>query len=82
MNHDSLQPKKFPTGTLVFGLILIVVSLATLSRTIFHWSFDMPLFLIIVVAFAGVAMIISGLSAAGKRRRSESEIPAPTDPNL
>ncbi|WP_334122532.1 LapA family protein [Glutamicibacter sp.] len=82
MNHDSLQPKKFPTGTLVFGLILIVVSLATLSRTFFHWSFDMPLFLIIVVAFAGVAMIISGLSAAGKRRRSESEIPAPTDPNL
>ncbi|KSU67259.1 LapA family protein [Arthrobacter sp. NIO-1057] len=82
MDNDSLQPKKFPTGTLVFGLILIVVSLATMSRTFFHWSFDMPLFLIIVVAFAGVAMIISGLSAAGKRRRSESEIPAPTDPNL
>ncbi|WP_349930351.1 hypothetical protein ABNP34_11195 [Glutamicibacter mishrai] len=82
MNNDSARTTKFPTGTLVFGLILIVVSLATLSRTFFHWSFDMPLLLIIVVAFAGVAMIISGLSAAGKRRQRESEIPAPTHPNL
>ncbi|NQD39936.1 LapA family protein [Glutamicibacter halophytocola] len=82
MGNDSLQTKKFPTGTLVFGLILIVVSVATLSRTFFHWSFDMPLFLIIVVAFAGVAMVISGLSAAGKRRQRETEIPAPSDPSL
>jgi len=82
MNNESLQPKKFPTGTLVFGLILIVVSVATLSRTFFHWNFDLPLYLIIVAALAGVAMIISGISAAGKRRQRETEIPAPLDPNF
>jgi len=82
MNTDSTQPKKFPTGTLVFGLILIVVAVATLSRTILNWSLDMPLFFIIVVAFAGLAMIVSGIASAGKRRNRESEIPAPVDPNL
>ncbi|WP_159611809.1 hypothetical protein [Glutamicibacter sp. JC586] len=82
MNTDSTQPKKFPTGTLVFGLILIVVAVATLSRTILNWSLDMPLFFIIVVAFAGLAMIVSGIASAGKRRNRESEIPAPADPNL
>ena len=82
MSTDSHLAKKFPTGTLVFGLILIVVAIATLSRTMLNWSLDMPLFFIIVVAFAGLAMIVSGLYSAGKRRQRETEIPAPTDPNL
>lgn len=82
MNTSSTPAKKFPTGTLVFGLILIVVALASLSRLVLHWSFDMPLLLIAIVAFAGVAMIFSGLASAGKSRRSKDEPPVPTDPNL
>lgn len=82
MSTDSQLPKKFPTGTLVFGLILMVVAIVTLSRTVFNWSLDMPLFFIIVVAFAGLAMIVSGIASAGKRRQRETEIPAPADPNL
>ena len=42
----------------------------------------MPLLLIAIVAFAGVAMIFSGLASAGKSRKSKDEPPVPTDPNL
>lgn len=70
--------KKFPTGTLIFGLILIVVAFATLSRLLLHWSIDMPLLLIGIVALAGIAMIISGVAAAGRARAADREPPAPT----
>lgn len=82
MNSSSTPARKFPTGTLVFGLIMIVVALASLSRLVLQWSFDMPLFFITIVALAGVAMIFSGLAAAGKARKSAVEPPLPTDPNL
>ncbi len=82
MNTSSTPARKFPTGTLVFGLILIVVALASLSRLVLQWNFDMQLFFIAIVALAGVAMIFSGLASAGKARKSEAEPPVPTDPNL
>lgn len=82
MNSSSTPARKFPTGTLVFGLIMIVVALASLSRLVLQWSFDMPLFFITIVALAGVAMIFSGLAAAGKARKSAAEPPLPTDLNL
>lgn len=80
METPTAPTKKFPTGTLVFGLILIGVALAALSRNLLHWSFDMPLLLISIVALAGIAMIFSGLASAKKSR--QRDLPPPNDPNL
>ncbi|MGO2052665.1 hypothetical protein CIK76_04110 [Glutamicibacter sp. BW80] len=79
MNSDQQTGAKFPAGTLVFGLILVVVALATLSRTLFDWHFDTPLFFIALVALAGVGMIFAGISSARKASGKNTELPSHND---
>lgn len=73
MNTSTQSESKFPAGTLVFGLILIVVALASLSQTVFNWQFDSPLFFISLVALAGVAMIFSGIASARKAKLKNND---------
>ena len=67
MNTEHEPETRVPTGTLVFGLIICVIAVVVLSRSLLHISLDMPLLLIIVVAVAGVILIISGVASALKR---------------
>ncbi|WP_313813707.1 hypothetical protein [Glutamicibacter sp.] len=81
----SLKPTretKFPTGTLVFGLILMVVAVVSLSNSLFEWTLDTPLLFISVVALAGIIMIISGITSALRRNERSDEIPPPPNPNV
>ncbi|MCW4464133.1 hypothetical protein OK351_01215 [Glutamicibacter sp. MNS18] len=80
MNPEKYDSSKFPTGTLVFGLILVVVALAQLTRHVFSWSFDAPLFFITLIALAGIALIISGVASA-RRAASRKNTPPPYDSN-
>ncbi|GAA2945799.1 hypothetical protein ACX5K5_11640 [Glutamicibacter bergerei] len=73
MNTSPQSESKFPAGTLVFGLILIVIALASLSQTVFNWQFDTPLFFISLVALAGVAMIFSGIASARKAKLKNND---------
>lgn len=72
MSTDLQKQQKFPAGTLVFGLILVVVALTSLSRTIFNWQFDTPLLFIGLVALAGIVLIISGIASARKSKTKKS----------
>lgn len=80
MNLETNTRSKFPTGTLIFGLILVLVATAQLTRHIFSWSFDAPLFFITLIALAGIALILSGVASA-RRAAAKKNSPPPTDSN-
>ena len=80
MTPENYDRTKFPTGTLVFGLILVLVALAQLTRHVFSWSFDAPLFFITLIALAGIALIISGVASA-RRAAAKKNTAAPFDTN-
>lgn len=79
MSTKSTRETKFPTGTLVFGLILLVVAVVSLSNSLFSWTLDTPLLFIAVVAVAGLIMVISGISSALRRNSETEQIPPSTD---
>ncbi|NAZ16597.1 hypothetical protein GT020_11060 [Glutamicibacter soli] len=81
MNSKPTRETKFPTGTLVFGLILVVVAVVSLSNTLFDWTLDTPLFFISLIALAGIVMIVSGIASAMKRGNQDDELPPPANPN-
>ena len=66
MEPKASSETKFPTGTLVFGLVILAIGLAALGRLLFNFSFDAPLLFIALVAAGGLVMIISGVAAARK----------------
>ncbi|WP_054821521.1 hypothetical protein [Arthrobacter sp. JCM 19049] len=74
MTPEKYDRSKFPTGTLVFGLILVLVALAQLSSHVLSWDFDAPLFFIALIALAGVALIVSGIGSA-RRAAKRKEYP-------
>lgn len=80
MEPEKFDNARFPTGTLVFGLILVAVALAQLTRHVFSWNLDAPLFLITLVALAGIALVVSGISSA-RRAAARQNPPAPHDTN-
>lgn len=80
MNPENYDRPKFPTGTLVFGLILMFVALAQLTRHVFSWDFDAPLFFITLIALAGIALIFSGIVSARRATAKKNAAP-PTDSN-
>ena len=79
MSTKPTRETKFPTGTLVFGLILLVVAVISLSNSLFSWTLDTPLLFIAVVAVAGLIMVISGISSALRRNSETEQIPPSTD---
>ncbi|WP_431709881.1 hypothetical protein [Glutamicibacter uratoxydans] len=80
MNPENYDRPKFPTGTLVFGLILVLVALAQLTKHVFSWNFDAPLFFITLIALAGIALIFSGIASA-RRATAKKNLAPPTDHN-
>ena len=68
-HHDSPTPAaNFPTGTLVFGLILLAVGVALLAGLLLNFQISAPLLFITLVGGAGVVLIVAGILAA---RRTE-----------
>ncbi|MFF5791639.1 hypothetical protein ACFY5D_06285 [Paeniglutamicibacter sp. NPDC012692] len=61
------QPK-FPTGTLVFGLILLVVGALLLAGLLFGIQLNGPLLFIGLLGGAGLILVISGIVAARRTR--------------
>ena len=61
-------PPKFPTGTLVFGLILLVVGALLLAGLLFGIQLNGPLLFIGLLGGAGLILVISGIAAARRTR--------------
>ncbi|MFJ6417555.1 hypothetical protein [Paeniglutamicibacter sp. NPDC091659] len=59
---------KFPTGTLVFGLILLVVGALLLAGLLFGIQLNGPLLFIGLLGGAGLILVISGIVAARRTR--------------
>lgn len=69
--HQETQPElpaKFPTGTLVFGLILLVVGVLLLAGLLFGLQLNGPLLFIGLIGGAGLILVISGIAAARRTR--------------
>ena len=81
MNTQPTRDTKFPTATLVFGLILMVIATVSLSKNLLHWSLDTPMLFIGVFALAGIVMIVSGITSALRRSDRGDKIPPPPNPN-
>lgn len=65
--HEQ-APRKFPTGTLVFGLILLIVGVLLLAGLLLGFQLNAPLLFISLVGGAGLILIISGITAARRHR--------------
>lgn len=68
--HEAeLEPStKFPTGTLVFGLILLVVGALLLAGLLFGIQLNGPLLFIGLLGGAGLILVVSGILAARRTR--------------
>lgn len=72
--HTEQQPSagepagQFPTGTLVFGLILLAIGIALLAGLLLNFQISAPLLFISLLGGAGVILIVAGILAA---RRTE-----------
>lgn len=63
---DTAAP--FPTGTLVFGLILLAIGIALLAGLLLNFQISAPLLFISLVGGAGVILIVAGVLAARRAR--------------
>lgn len=67
--HSAGEPAgQFPTGTLVFGLILLAIGIALLAGLLLNFHISAPLLFISLLGGAGVILIVAGILAA---RRTE-----------
>lgn len=64
--ESATESTKFPVGTLVFGLILIVVAASMLLSLLTGFQVNAGLLAIGVLVFAGLAMVIGGIAASRK----------------
>lgn len=59
---NPVSPRKpFPIGTLVLGLIAIVVAILVLGANLLNWTFDPAIVGVSILAGAGFLMIIGGI---------------------
>lgn len=65
-HHDPAPA--FPAGTLVFGLILLVIGIALLAALLLDFTFSAPLLFIGLIGGAGAILIIAGIIAARRAR--------------
>ncbi|MDQ0095795.1 MULTISPECIES: hypothetical protein [Micrococcaceae] len=75
MSQHTAQPSSpaeeapaFPTGTLVFGLILLAIGIALLAGLLLSFQISAPLLFIGLVAGAGLILVIAGIMAARRSR--------------
>lgn len=58
----------FPTGTLVFGLILLVVGTLLLAGLLLGFQLNAPLLFVGLLGGAGLVLVVSGIAAARRAR--------------
>lgn len=63
--HGNTEPAApFPTGTLIFGLILLSIGLALIAGLLLNFQISAPMLFISLVAGAGLILVIAGILAA------------------
>ncbi|MFC7401122.1 hypothetical protein [Citricoccus sp. GCM10030269] len=67
---EAPQPTGVRVGSLVWGVIALLVALWSLSVTVFDWNIDTVLVLIGLAVVGGLALLISGIAGAAQRKNS------------
>ncbi|NUL48528.1 hypothetical protein F7P69_25455 [Cellulosimicrobium funkei] len=60
----------FRTGTLVWGVIALLVALWSLSVTVLDWNLDPVLVMIGLAVVGGVALVAGGIAGAARNKSS------------
>lgn len=61
-------PDGIRAGTLVWGIIALLVALWSLSTTVLDWSIDPALVAICLAALGGVVLVAGGIAGAARHR--------------
>ncbi len=62
------EPEGIRTGTLVWGIIALLVALWSLSTTVLDWSIDPALVLIALATLAGLVLVAGGIAGATRKK--------------
>lgn len=62
------EPVGFPVGTLVFGLILVLIGAVLLTSLLTGFTFNPGLLAIGLLVVAGLVLIIGGIAASRRHR--------------
>ncbi|MCY1159551.1 MAG: hypothetical protein MOP51_2576 [Citricoccus sp.] len=60
-------PDGIRTGTLVWGIIALLVALWSLSTTVLDWDIDPALVLICLAALGGLVLVAGGIAGATRK---------------
>ena len=63
----TAAPAGIRTGTLVWGVIALLVALWSLATTVLDWDIDPPLVAITLSALGGVALVAGGIAGATRK---------------
>jgi hypothetical protein len=61
-------PDGIRTGTLVWGIIALLVALWSLSTTVLDWSIDPALVLIALATLGGLVLVAGGIAGATRKK--------------
>jgi hypothetical protein len=61
-------PDGIRTGTLVWGIIALLVALWSLSTTVMDWSIDPALVLIALATLGGLVLVAGGIAGATRKK--------------
>jgi hypothetical protein len=62
------EPEGIRTGTLVWGIIALLVALWSLSTTVLDWSIDPALVLIALATLGGLVLVAGGIAGATRKK--------------
>lgn len=62
------EPVRFPVGTLVFGLVLVLIGALLLVSLLTGFTFNPGMLAIGVLVAAGLALVIGGIAASRRHR--------------
>ncbi|MDI3331480.1 MAG: hypothetical protein QJR09_12235 [Micrococcus sp.] len=62
------EPDGIRTGTLVWGIIALLVALWSLSTTVLDWSIDPALVLIALATLGGLVLVAGGIAGATRKK--------------
>jgi hypothetical protein len=66
---EADAPDGIRTGTLVWGIIALLVALWSLSTTVMDWSIDPALVLIALATLGGLVLVAGGIAGATRKTR-------------
>jgi hypothetical protein len=65
---EAGAPDGIRTGTLVWGIIALLVALWSLSTTVMDWNIDPALVLIALATLGGLVLVAGGIAGATRRK--------------